>query len=710
VPLQYPDARVENAEDCLAGVSFPDPYRWLEGNTDEVRQWQEAQAALASAHVRQWPHFPALSALVKVLNAERRATLPHYAAGRWFSMSYPKGASQAQAIVAKTPLGPGRVLFDPAAENPKAPPFLSWISPAPDGKTLALGVCVDGSENNTIRLIDVASGDSILDPPGQTLMDNWIGGVQWLPDSSGFFFSALTGEKTAFRQRFFFCHFSPEPSTALLSLDIETSDEYRALVISTDERHALVFERLQNPIPIAVAAIRRGQPLSWRRFVTDFNGTLAGHAVGERFVAVTDLGAPRGRVVTIDLEAEAPNDSGAWREIVPESQAVIRTVTPVGKAIYLTEFVDAYARIRIVDFKGRELDRLSLPDRGAVSEFPFPLMNLIPRRHDDRFLFAFSSFRQSWGIYSHRPGSVEIETLQEPKIRLKNVVVEDCSATSRDGTRIPFRAVRNQAIDSSRPQPTLISAYGGFNVPWTPQFPGAMAAFVVMGGVFVHAHLRGGGEFGLDWWEAGRLRNKQNSYDDLYAVARHLIDSGRSTSRQLAVTGSSNGGLMAGVAVTQRPELWAVAVPRAPRLDLIGACRSAYGRLSTMSDRTADLNDPEEARRLTTFSPYHLVRNGIAYPAVYIDAGSTDPRCPPQDARKFGARLQRATVGMAPILLHIWHNVGHGWATDKNVEAEQLTHWLAFVMRHLHFEPKVLDPSLLAIHKRARSRPPRSVV
>jgi prolyl oligopeptidase len=212
-----------------------------------------------------------------------------------------------------------------------------------------------------------------------------------------------------------------------------------------------------------------------------------------------------------------------------------------------------------------------------------------------------------------------------------------------------------------------------------------MAAFVAAGGVFVHAHLRGGGEFGLEWWQSGRMSRKQNGYDDLYAIAEDMIAAGLCTPRTLAVTGGSNGGLMAGVALTQRPELWAVVVPRVPVLDLVGACRDPYGRQAVMEEM-ADIEDPAEVLRLTTFSPYHLVRDGVSYPAVFLDAGDTDPRCPPWHARKLAARLQAATSSNAPILLHIWENVGHGWATDKDVAIIQNAEWLAFTLRHLGVE------------------------
>lgn len=677
----YPYTRVEDVQDTLAGISFSDPYRWLEQDGDEVLRWQRAQAELASAHVREWPYFAQLQQLVARFNTERFVSLPKYAAGRWFRLHRTEGATQAQALVSDKPMGTGRILFDPVRENPEKPPFLSWIAPSPDGRVLAVGVCADGSENNTIRLIDVVTGETLADPPGQILMDNWTGGVHWLPDSSGFFFSAIDGSPTDFAQDVYLHHRGAFPATEHISVSWTKAKDWRMVVVSRDGAHAVAIERLRNPIPVAIASLRKGS-IQWRPFITSVEGTVAGQVIGQHYIAVTDVGASRGRLVAIPLTATDPNDPSIWQELVPESDAALRTVTPVGDALYLTEFVDTYARIRIVDFSGRPLGEVPLPDRGAVMELPFPIMNLTAQGHPEKYLFGFSTLTASPGIYSYMPGGEHIETLSEPRARLNNVVVEEHWAPSADGTRIPYHLVRRADALTSAPQPTLIYAYGGFNVSLIPQFPGPMAAFVAAGGAYVHAHLRGGAEFGRDWWEGGRMERKQNCYDDLYAVADDLIAERRCTPQLLAVVGGSNGGLMAGVAVTQRPELWAVAVPRVPILDLVGACREPYGRMCVQME-FARVDMPEDVQRLATFSPYHLVRKGIKYPAVFLEAGNTDPRCPPWHARKFAAQLQKATPGHTPILLHVWENVGHGWATDKDTLLAQHTEWLAFVLRHL---------------------------
>jgi prolyl oligopeptidase len=404
--------------------------------------------------------------------------------------------------------------------------------------------------------------------------------------------------------------------------------------------------------------------------------------LGDEYLAVTDLDAPRGRLVAIPMGSPTAADPASWRVLVPESEAVLRSVTPVGDLLYLTEFVDTYTRVRIVDRDGSEVGRVPLPDKGTVAEPTFQLMGLVPRGHPEEYLFAFSSPTESWGIYRHRPGAAGIETLKEPAVRL-DAVVEDHWATSADGTRVPYHIVRRPDVPATTPQPTLVYGYGGYNAPAPPAFPrAAMAAFVDAGGVLVHTHLRGGADLGTDWWQGGRMSNKQNSYADLYAIAEALIGNGRTTADRLAVTGGSHGGLMSGVAITQRPELWRAAVPRVPRLDLLGSCREPYGRGSVTQD-LGDPDDPDSVAFLATFSPYQLVRDGVAYPAVYLDVGDTDPRCPAWHGRKFAARLQEATSSDRPILLRVWDNVGHGWATAKDIAVSQDTGVLAFLLSEL---------------------------
>lgn len=676
----YPATRIEQVTETLSGVSFPDPYRWLESESEEVARWQREQAELATAAAKEWPHFDRLREIVTRFSGEGRVALPRYAAGKWFRVLAGEGTAGSRVLVANEPFGTGRVLYDASQETEARSPFVSWISPSPDGRTLALGLCPDGSENNTIRLIDVETGVLLPDAPAQLLMDNWTGGAHWLTDSTGFFFAALSGAAADFVQCICLHRRRPTPSTVVVEIPWNTAHDYRMVTVSPDGRYAVALERLQNPVPIAIASLQ-DSPLKWRPFVGALEGTVAGHIAGNEYIAITDVDAPRGRLVAIPLEGCDPADPKNWKELVPQSDAVLRTVTPVGNALYLTELLATYARVRRVDVHGRELDSVPLPGQGAVGELPFSMMNLVPRGHPQQFIFAFSSLTVSWGIYRHVPGQSTLEILRAPAHRIDDVIVEDRWVVSTDGARVPYHVVRPRA-KATGAAPTLIYGYGGFNVPFVPQFPGPIAAFVAAGGTLVHAHLRGGGELGLEWWQQGRMRRKQQGYDDLFAIAEDLIASGVTSRERLAVTGASNGGTMAANAATQRPDLWAVAIPRVAVLDQIGACRDAYARQSVVEEK-ADIDDPREVERLARISPYHLVRQGVRYPAIYIDMGGTDPRCPAWHGRKLAARLQSVAACEAPIVLHVWPNAGHGWATSRQTVIAEYTEWLAFTLRHL---------------------------
>jgi prolyl oligopeptidase len=665
-----------------------DPYQWLEGDGEDVREWQRARAREAGAHVREWPHFERLRALVERFSVEPKhgdqyRIMPRHAAGRWFRTRSLDMELREEVVCTDTPMGEGRVLFECKIESGGRVAFISWLAPSPDGQFLALGLCSDGSERNEIRLIDVASGIELAECPTQKLMDNWTGGAQWLSDSSGFFFTGVKGPSARFSQQVYLHRRVPRPETISVAVPWTTQDEYRWIVVSRDGRYAVAMERLVNPIPVAVAPLGKTR-LEWRPFIRSLSAGLPGHLIKEHYIAVTDLGASKGRLVAIPLQSPEPENPMCWRELVPESEATMTSVTVAGETLYLAEMVDTYARVRTFTTEGQFIGEVPLPDKGALGiAWWYAMHTTLPKGHREKFIFLFSSFTASSGIYAHTPGGTHLETLQEPEVRLRNVIVEDRWTESADRASIPYHIVRRSDLAPGDPQPTLLYAYGGFNYPLVPQFPGPMAAFIEAGGLYVHAHLRGGGEFGRDWAYAGRGKNKRKCYDDLYAVAEDLIGRGRCSSKTLAFSGRSLGGHLAGIALTQRPDLWGVVVPRVPLLDLIGVFRETGYTSMAVRVEFADTEDPEDMRRLVEISPYHLIREGTKYPAVFIDAGDTDPRCAPWHARKFAARLKQANAGGAPILLHVWENVGHGLATDKRTAIIEQTEYLAFTLRHL---------------------------
>ncbi|MER7504226.1 prolyl oligopeptidase family serine peptidase [Nonomuraea pusilla] len=670
--MTYPPTRTVEAFEDVAGVRVPDPYRWLEEETPEVRRWQRRQAELAASVIHDGQDREAVRALIQAYDSGSRPALPRYAAGRWFR------AAGSLVVVADEPYGPGRPVIDLAGfGSERDPAFLSWLAPAPDGRVLALGVCTDGSEHNTIRLIEVASGRVLDGAPEQVLHSAWAGGVSWLPDSSGFYFFALTGSPQEFRQAVFL-HRHGRTTVEPVPVG-EGSREYTLVQMSPGSRWAVASHRVGSPIPVAVRDL--SEPgTAWRPFVTACRGTIAGHVVGDHYVAVTDVGAPRGRVVAIPLDAADPDDPAGWTELVPEGDTVLRSLTPVGEHLYLSEFDQTFARVRIIDRSGAVTGEVPLPGRGALAAPFFALTALAAGTPADDFVFAFSTLTSSWGVYRHRPGDTGVETLSAPAVTL-DAELETGWAVASDGVAVPYHVVRPSGSDPARAAPALISAYGAANVPLLPQYQPDLAAFVAAGGVLVQAYLRGGGEFGRDWYLAAHREKRHVRDGDLVAVAEHLIAEGVTTADRLALTGGSDGGLMCGVAVTTRPDLWRAVLPRAPLLDLIGGTRDPYLDF-VIRKAWADPDDPAEVRRLLRLSPYQLVSPGV-FPAVYIQAGATDPRCRPWHARKFAARMQAAQQGEAPILLHVFDNAGHGAATAHDVALAQDTEWLAFLVKTL---------------------------
>jgi len=666
----YPPTRTVDVVATHAGVDVPDPYRWLEAEDDEVHAWQRRQAEIATGTILGGQDRATLRALVERYDAGARPVLPRHAAGRWFRLD---GSS---VVVADEPYGPGRpvaVLEDGA--------MLSWLAPSPDGRVLAVGVCTDGSEHNTIRLVEVASG-ALLPAPSQVLHSAWAGGVSWAADGSGFWFLALTGAPEEFAQATFH-HDLANGATVIEPVPVpEGSREYTLIQPSPDGRWLVAAHRVGSPIPVAVRDLTSpGSP--WRPFVISHSGTVAGHVVGDRYVAVTDVGAARGRLVAIPLDAPDPDDPGCWEELLPEGTTVLRSVTPVGEHLYLAELDRTFARVRVLDRSGAVVGEVPLPGRGAVAAPFFALTGLAVGAPTPDYLFAFSTLTTSWSVHRHRPGHDRVETLVAPVIAL-DAVVEEGAATAADGTLVPFHAIR-PADAPDGPAPTLVTAYGAANVATLPSYQPDLAAFVAAGGTVVQAYLRGGGELGRDWHLAAHRETKHVRDDDLVAVAEHLLASGRTTSDRLALTGGSDGGLMCGVAVTTRPDLWRAVLPRAPLLDLVAGMRDPYLDF-VIRKAWGDPDDPADVRRMIGRSPYELVRPGV-FPAVYVQAGATDPRCRPWHARKFVARLQAAQRGDAPILLHVFDDAGHGAATSPEVILAQDVEWLGFLVRELGLRP-----------------------
>jgi len=396
---------------------------------------------------------------------------------------------------------------------------------------------------------------------------------------------------------------------------------------------------------------------------------------------VTTDGAACGRLVSIPLAT--PTDRSTWKELVPGSQNVLATLLVVDRHLVLIDLVDTWSRMRVFDTQGQLKGEIPLPGKGSLSTMQFAIWSMLDMASmgaNGDVIFPFSSPVQSAALYKANVHTLKVEALTESLVMI-DAQIHDYWAISADGARAPYHIIARSDIDLSKPQPTAMYGYGGFQAALIPGWSGTwMAAWVKAGGVLVHMHLRGGGELGPDMWHQGRLKYKQNSFNDVYAIAEDVIARGITTAAQLGVVGGSNGGVMATVVVVQRPELFRASIPQVPITDALARVHDPICAASTLD--YGDSNDPEMSEVLRAWSPYQNVKDGITYPALLLDAGKQDVRCPPWHVRKMAARLQLANNGSHPILMRLRDGVGHGAKDVAGLHA-QGTDWLTFFIDQL---------------------------
>lgn len=674
-----PDSPVRPEHNRIGGIEYDDPYQWLEDDTDEVRAWQAAQ----NAHTTGLLSEELAAALRPHVDATFIDTHAYFApreiGGKWWWQRRPEGRRFQVLEVSDAPDAPARVVFDANASADGTEPLIQAWEPSPDGTLLYLSLS-DAGQPAMHRVLDAASGEVRFDRlDGHVLM------ACWAPDSKHLYYTAmefLPGPDG-----------SPRPVTRLhrqaLTGGCERSSEpvdfpHPAVWprVSADGRYLLAMMDQTAARPAYVKDLATG---TWQPFLRDLVEACKGHVFRDSYVAVTTLNAPRGRVVAIPLAGGA--DPGTWRTLVPESDARIAGVTPLGDSLVLAEFVRGRARLRVVDADGRHVADVPLPGEGAVGKSGvghlFSIIDDVVYAGDSGMSFVYASITRSPSAFRWTPYRGLVE-LSRPRAVLGDVSVEEFTAPSRDGSPVLYRVYRPRGAGANAP--TVVNGYGGFNLPYLPAYEAMGAAWLHAGGVWVHAHLRGGGEFGTDWWQAGRMRRKQGTFDDLHAVAQDLIARGITSPAKLAVFGSSNGGLLAGAVAVQRPELYAAAVSQVPILDLLRYKKDAQTYAIALADY-GDPDQPDDARALYACSPYHNVAEGVRYPAVLLDAGAHDTHCPPWHARKMAARLQRATRGDRPVLLRVREQSGHNTMSEAQVR-ERILEELTFLAAQVGLQPR----------------------
>ncbi len=687
----YPEAKTVDVVEEYHGLRVSDPYRWLEDvDAPETRAWIEAENRLTFSFLRKIPARERIRSRLEALWDYERRWAPWKRGARYFQLRNSGLQNQDALWVMDSPRAKGRVLLDPNTLSPDGTVALTSWSVSKDGRWLAYGTSAKGSDWLTWRVRDVATGGDLPD----TLEWSKFASAEWAPDGAGFFYTryeAPAEGREYSGQNYFqkvFLHRLGEPqSEDALVYDRpdekewifgpEVSDDGRYLVLhvyqGTDSRNRLFFKDLAADGPV-VELIRELEAAY--QFVGN-DGPL--------FYLRTDLDSPRGRLVAIDT-ARVVRD--AWTTLVPEESDTLEVVGMVHDEFIALYLHNAHHVLKRFDRSGKHLGEIRLPTMGSI------LLTLDHRglngdRGDGEVFYAFHSFATPLTLYRFDFAQGTSERLFAPPIRFDFARYETQQAfvPSKDGTKVPMFLVHRRGIRSDGGNPTLLYGYGGFNIALTPLFDVSRLAWLEMGGVLAVANLRGGAEYGEEWHRAGMLDRKQNTFDDFLACAEWLIRTRVTSPAKLAIHGRSNGGLLVGACMTQRPELFAAAVPTVGVLDMLRFHKFTIGWAWVSDYGSPDAS--EDFRVLRAYSPYHNIHRGTRYPATLVTTSDHDDRVAPGHSFKFAAALQAAQTGDVPVLIRIQTKAGHGLGKPTSVLIEENADIWAFLAKVLGVRPSV---------------------
>lgn len=641
----------------------------LTSSSNEVVRWQSALNETAQATLHQLAEFEPMNAGAQEWGMARQA-FPQLRCGEvWFQKVVDASTDQAALVVRDQPTAPGRVLVDPnlLTRERGTPVSLDWFTPSPDGRYVVYAISEAGTEQAQVAILDVTTGELL---PHKLTWDVRYA-PSWLPDSSGFYFVTHESDHEGnFRPIVY--RYSLDEGAHRQNLPEDTI--FPRPVVSNDGRYVVV----QTGNTGRRTEYIRISDDCWRPFLKGIPGTHVGDFYGDDFFAIVDDGHSRGRLVRVPVSTAT--EVSTWTELIPESNDVLWTIAVIGDRLVLGYLRDLAGGLCVTDLDGQLIVEVPMPTTGTISSMPHGMLQYGTPMFfsgQDEISFVFTRFDRSPAVYRYDVSDGRIEELTPPDAVIPDLTIESIEGISSDGTRIPARIVYRAGLDRSVPHSTLIHAYGGYRAALLPEYLGSKAAYVQAGGIYVHAALRGGGEFGADWWQQGRRQHKQNVFNDLFAIAEHLCASGVTTPSQLAVHGASNGGLLAGVAVVQRPDLWAAVVPEVPVLDLLN--RAGYGQAISRIE-LGDPRIPEEAAWLLSYSPVYRVPDSATFPATLFVVGENDNRCPPWHAAKLFTQMAKVDPD-ADLLLRVHNDQGHR-TPSRAAMALQAAEWLAFVAHH----------------------------
>lgn len=664
-----PETRRGDVKEVLHGVELADPYRWLEDQqSPETRAWIDAQNAYTQAQLGAVPGRDLLKQRLTALLKIDTVGTPVERNGRYFFTKRRADQNLSVIYLRQGLKGEDQVLIDP---HPLSPDHTVSISPAgvsDDGTLLAYSVRQGGEDEVTLNLFDV---DARKDLPDRLPKARYFGGASIKPDKSGFYYTRHTEEGP----RVFYHAMGADPASDKMLFG-EGYDKSKIVFAGlSDDGRWLVIHALHgsaaDKTEIYVQDVAGGGPIV--SIVNDVTARFFGDVGGDTMYLQTNWDAPNSRVLAVDLKNPAREN---WREVVPESSDVLEGVSLVGGKIVAQYLHNVRTRVRLLEPDGRLVRDIDLPALGSASGFS-------GRWQSPEAFYSFTSFHMPTTIYRYNlaSGAQEVWARLNVPVDTRDFMVRQVWYESKDGTLVPMFLLHKKGLRLDGANPTLLTGYGGFTLSLTPTFSSTAVTWVENGGVYAVANLRGGGEFGEKWHRAGMRENKQNVFDDFIAAAEWLIANGYTSSERLAVSGGSNGGLLVGAMMTQRPELFRAVVCSYPLLDMIRYHQFLVARFWVPEYGSAD--DPEQFKYLLKYSPYQNVKPGTKYPAVLFISGDSDTRVAPLHARKMAALVQASTGSDRPVLLHYDTKSGHSGGQPVSKQIEDATDSLSFLFWQL---------------------------
>jgi prolyl oligopeptidase len=687
-PLVYPATRQTNQVDDYHGVKVADQYRWLEDdNSPETKAWVEAQNKVTFGWLEKIPERNAIKGRLTQLWNYERYGVPFKEGETIFFTKNDGLQNQSVLYTLRGKLDSGvHPLLDPNLFSKDGTTALSGMAASHDGRALAYGIAKAGSDWQEWKVRDVRTAQDLRDDIQWVKFSN----ASWTKDGKGFYYSRYDEPKAGeqlkgvnyFQKLYFHRVGAPQSEDTLVyerrdhkdwGLGGYATDDGRYLIISvsqgTDTRNRVFYKDLRSGESRVI------------ELLNDFDAAYDFiDNDGPRFWFQTDLNAPRGRLVEINITKPAREN---WKEIIPQAAETLRGVSILNDQFIAQYLKDAHSQVKIFSRDGKALREIELPGIGSASGFG-------GKRKEKETFYSFTSFTAPGSIYRYDVKKGSSTVFRESKVASDPSAFETKQVfyRSKDGARIPMFITHKKGLKLDGTNPTLLYGYGGFNISLTPAFSVTALVWVEMGGVYAVPNLRGGGEYGEDWHQAGMKLKKQNVFDDFISAAEWLIANKYTSTPRLAISGRSNGGLLVGACITQRPDLFGAALPGVGVMDMLRFHKFTIGWAWTSDYGSAD--DPEEFKALYAYSPLHNLKPEVKYPATLITTADHDDRVVPAHSFKFAARMQECQAGERPVLIRIETQAGHGAGKPTSKLIEESADQLAFLVHELKVDTKSL--------------------